>query len=222
MIPVNPGGRRPATGQTYAAGDPFIDYPTAGFSYYKITEPYTGSGAAGSASEYQRTTRRSTEPLPGHFIRTPVDVPLYVVSVTYYDSPWKSYRTLVSGENKMVPVPVPPPGENAGVTVVPVGVKSASPLWFRSEEFNRNFAAAAARGYYLEHDFKVSGPIPARTVVKDGGTSGTGSGNGLFTGQGPALRALEQVRSGDFRGLVLLLVPVAGILVAFYFLKKKT
>jgi hypothetical protein len=214
---------RPASGErkTYAKGDPFIDYPTARFSYYKITGPYTGSGAAGSASEYQRPTRRSTEPLPGHFIRTPVDVPLYVVSVAYYDRPWKSYRTLVSGENNMVPVPVPPHGENAGVTVVPVGVKSASPLWFRSEEFNSNFPAAAARGYYVEHDFKVSGPIPARTVVKAGGASGPGRGSGLFTGQGPALRALEQVRSGDFRGLVLLLVPVAGILVAFYFLKKK-
>jgi hypothetical protein len=150
-----------------------------------------------------------------------VDVPLYVIRVEYEDRPWKSYRTLVSGENNMVPVPVPPHGENAGITVVPVGVKSASPLWFRSEEFNSNFPAAAARGYYVEHDFKVSGPIPARTVVKAGGASGPGRGSGLFTGQGPALRALEQVRSGDFRGLVLLLVPVAGILVAFYFLKKK-
>lgn len=214
---------RPASGDrtTYAAGDPFIDYPTGGFSLYKITGPYTGSGAVGSASEYQRTTRRSTVPLPGHFIRTLVDVPLYVVSVEYYDRPWKSYRTLVSGENKMVPVPVPPPGENAGVTVVPVGVKSASPLYFRSEDFNRNFAAAASRGYYLEHDFKISGPIPARTLVKAGSTSGRGSSTGLFSGQGPALRALEQVRSGDFRGLVLLLVPVAGVLVALYFLKKK-
>jgi hypothetical protein len=155
--------------KTFAAGDPFIDYPSSGFSF-------NAGGVVGSASEYQRTTRRSQEPLPGHFIRTTVDVPLYIVSVEYYDRPWKSYRTLVSGENNMVPVPVPPPGENAGVTVVPVGVKSASPLWFRSEEFNSNFPAAAARGYYVEHDFKVSGPIPARTVVKAGGTSGAGPG----------------------------------------------
>jgi hypothetical protein len=154
-------------------------------------------------------------------IRTPVDVPLYVVSVAYYDRPWKSYRTLVSSENKMVPVPVPPPGENAGVTVVPVGVKSASPLYFRSEDFNRNFAAAAARGYYLEHDFKVSGPIPPRTVVKTGSTSGPGRGSGLFTAQGPALRALEMAGSGDVRGLLVLLVPVAGIIAAFFLLKKK-
>ncbi len=169
---------RVASGErkTYAKGDPFIDYPTARFSYYNIFEPYSGSATVGSASEYQRPTRRSTEPLPGHFIRTPVDVPHYVVSVAYYDRPWKSYRTLVSGENNMVPVPVPPPGENAGVTVVPVGVKSASPLYFRSEEFNSNFPAAAARGYYVEHDFKVSGPIPARTVVKAGGASGAGPG----------------------------------------------
>lgn len=200
--------------KVFAAGDPFIDYPASGFSY-------TGSGAVGSASEYQRTTRRSTEPLPGHFIRTPVDVPLYVVSVAYYDRPWKSYRTLVSSENKMVPVPVPPPGEHAGVTVVPVGVKSASPLYFRSEDFNRNFAAAAARGYYLEHDFKVSGPIPPRTVVKAGSTSGAGSGTGLFTEKGPALRALEMAGSGDARGLVVLLVPVTGIIAAFFLLKKK-
>ena len=69
----------------------------------------------------------------------------------------------------MVPVPVPPPAEKAGITVIPVGVKYERPLFFRSEDFNRDFAAAASRGYYREHDFKVSGPIPARTVVKAGG-----------------------------------------------------
>jgi hypothetical protein len=54
---------------------------------------------------------------------------------------------------------------------VPVGVKYERPLFFRSEDFNRDSAAAASRGYYREHDFKVSGPIPARTVVKAGSTS---------------------------------------------------
>jgi hypothetical protein len=207
---------RPASGDrnTYDAGDPFTDFPSKGFNY-------TGTETVGPAGDYLRTTRSSMEPLPGHFIKTPVDVPLYVVSVEYEDRPWKSYRTLVSGTDAMVPVPVPPPAEKAGITVVPVGVKYERPLFFRSEDFNRNFTAAASRGYYLEHDFKVSGPIPARTVVKAGNTYGTGSGTGLFTGQGPALRALEQVRSGDFRGLVLLLVPIAGVLMAFYFLKKK-
>ena len=105
-----------------------------------------------------------------------MDVPLYVVSVEYEDRPWKSYRTLVSGTDAMVPVPVPPPAEKAGITVVPVGVKYERPLFFRSEDFNRDFADAASRGYYREHDFKVSGPIPARTVVKAGGSSGAGSG----------------------------------------------
>ncbi len=156
---------------SYAANDPFIDYPTGGFPGFPISRSYTGSETVGSASEYQRTSRRSTVTLPGHFIRTTVDVPLYVVSVEYYDRPWKSYRAIVSGENNMVPVPVPPPGENAGITVMPVGVRSDAPLFFRSEEFNRDFPAAAARGYYLEHDFRVSGPIPARTAVKAGGTS---------------------------------------------------
>jgi hypothetical protein len=211
--------------KTYAPGDPFIDYPKEGFSYYKISEPYTGSETVGSASEYQRTTRRSTEPLPGHFIRTAVDVPLYVVSVEYYDQPWKSYRTLVSSEKNMVPVPIPPPGEDAGVIIVPVGVKSDSPLFFRSEEFNRNFPAAAARGYYIEHDFKVSGPIPARTTVRAGGglargSFGTGSQSGIFTSTGPALRALEQAASGDVGSLWILLVPV-GIIAVFVFLRKK-
>ena len=46
--------------------------------------------------------------------------------------------------------------------VIPVGVTSDSPLSFPSEEFNRNFEDAAARGYYAEHDFKVSGPIPGQ------------------------------------------------------------
>ena len=218
---------RPASGNRtiYAAGDPFIDYPKGGFSSYKISEPYTGSETVGSASEYQRTTRRSTEPLPGHFIRTVADVPLYVVSVEYYDQPWKSYRTLVSSENNMVPVPIPPPGENAGVLMVPVGVKSDSPLFFRSEDFNRNFPAAAARGYYIEHDFRVSGPIPARTTVSAGnGFSPAAFGKernaGIFTVQGPVLMALELAKSGDTRSLWVLLVP-AGILVIFLLQKRK-
>jgi hypothetical protein len=162
---------RPASGdrKTWAAGDPFTDYPTGGFRY-------TGTETVGPAGDYQRITRRSTEPLPGHFIKTPVDVPVYVVSVEYEDRPWKSYRTLVSGTDAMVPIPVPPPAEKAGITVVPVGVKYERPLFFRSEDFNRDFAAAASRGYYREHDFKVSGPIPARTVVKAGGTPGAGTG----------------------------------------------
>lgn len=121
----------------------------------------------------------------------------------------------------MVPVPVPPPGENAGITLVPVGVKSDSPLWFRSDDFNRNFAAAAARGYYLEHDFKVSGPIPARTVVKAGGASGAGWLSGITGTRGPALRALEGAGRGDARGLVVFLVPIAGIIAAVMILKKK-
>ena len=218
---------RAATGdrKTFAAGDPFIDYPVSGFMDYLTTQPYTGNGAVGSASEYNRTTRRSSETLPGHFIRTPVDVPLYVVSVEYYDRPWMNYRTLVSGENKMVPVPVPPPGYDAGVTVVPVGVKSDNPLYFRSEEFNRNFPAAAARGYYLDHDFKVSGPIPVRTTVGAGGglargSFDSGSGSGIFTSTGPALRALEQAASGNVKSLWILLVPI-GIIAVFLFLKKR-
>ena len=198
--------------KTYAAGDPFIDFPAGGFRY-------TGTEKAGPAADYLRTTRGSTEPLPGHFIKTPVDVPLYVIRVEYEDRPWKSYRALVSGTDQMVPVPVPPPAEKAGITVVPVGVKYERPLFFRSEDFNRNFAAAASRGYYREHDFKVSGPIPARTVVKAGGSVGILSQ--ILTARGPALRAWAAAGSGDYRGLALLLVPVAAILAAVLLLRRK-
>ncbi len=213
----NPGEPwRPASGErtTYATGDPFIDLPNR-FNY-------TGTEIIGPAGDYQRTTRRSSEPLPGQFIRTTVDVPIYVVGVEYTDRPWMSYRTLVAGENNMVPVPVPPPGENAGVTILPVGVKYDSPLYFQSEDFNLDSSAAAARGYYLEHDFKVTGPIPARPVVKSGSLSGTGSSSGLFTATGPALGALEQVKSGNAGGLIIFLVPV-GILViiVFFFVKRR-
>ena len=193
--------------KTYTAGDPFIDYPAAGFAF-------TGKETVGSASDYQRTSRRSTEPLPGHFIRTPVDVPLYVVSVEYDDHPWMNYRTIVSSKNNLVPVPVPPPGENGGVTVIPVGVNSESPLYFRSEEFNRNFASAAARGYFIEHDFKVSGPIPTRTEVRAGGTSVTPSG--ASTGQ-----SLSVPGFGGSWFLVLLIIPVIGVLVLVVFLRRK-
>jgi len=196
---------------TYTAGDPFIDYPVTGFTEYRISEPYQGTNPVGSASEYQRTTRRSSEPLPGHFIRTPVDVPLYVASVEYDDHPWRNYRTIVSSENNLVPVPVPPPGEHARVTVIPAKVTSGNPLSFTSEEFNRNFEDAAAHGYYAEHDFKVSGQIPVRTVVRAGTPSGTAS-------RVPAGQTTKSAGSG---GLFAVIVPVAAILALVLFVKKK-
>jgi hypothetical protein len=205
---------RPASGdrKTYAAGDPFTDFPSGGFHH-------TGTETVGPAGDYLRTTRSSMEPLPGHFIKTPVDVPLYVVSVEYEDQPWKSYKTVVSGTRAMVPVPVPPPAEKARVVVVPDGVKYASPLSFRSGDFNRNFSAAASRGYFLEHDFKVTGPIPSRTTVRAGGPAGILSR--LLTADGPGFRAVKAAGSGDYRGLVLLLVPGAGALAAVLLIRRK-
>ena len=112
----------------------------------------------------------------------------------------------------MVPIPVPPPGEDAGVTVLPVGVTYEKPLYFRSEDFNRDFSAAASRGYYVEHDFKVSGPIPPRTVVKTGGTSGSRSSTGT------AITTPEKAGFDSARGL---LVPAVAFVVIFFFVKRR-
>jgi hypothetical protein len=204
---------RPAAAdrKTFAPGDPFVDFPSGGFRF-------SGRETVGPASDYQRTGRTSAEPLPGHFIRTPVDVPVYVVSVEYEDKPHLSYRTLVSATDSLVPVPVPPPGEKAWVVVAPFGVKYERPLAFRSEDFNREFSAAASRGYYLDHDFKVSGPIPARTTARAGGSAGMTS---LLVPRGPAAVALEKAGSGDLRALPLLLIPLAGIVLLVYVVRKK-
>ncbi len=206
---------RPVSGgrTSYAAGDPFIDLPH--------TFRFQGSETVGSAGDYRRTTRRSSEPLPGHFIRTTTDVPLYIVSVEHADRPWKDYRTLVSGQNNRIPVPVPPPGENAQVNVIPVGVKYGSPLSFRSEEFNQVFPASAARGYYVDHDFRVSGPVPARTVVKTGSASRIGRGSVIFSETGPAIRAFQLVKAGDARGLAILLVPLGIMAIAFLLVRRR-
>ena len=96
---------------------------------------------------------------------------------------------------------------------MPVGVKYERPLFFRSEDFNRNFAAAATCGYYLEHDFKVSGPIPARTTVGTGkgfslASLGKAGSSGIFTSKGPALTAIERAKSGSITSLLILLVPL--------------
>jgi hypothetical protein len=204
---------RPAAAdrKTFAPGDPFVDFPSGGFRF-------SGSETVGPAANYQRTGRTSAEPLPGHFIRTPVDVPVYVVSVEYEDRPYLSYRTLVSASDSLVPVPVPPPGEKAWVVVAPFGVKYDKPLAFRSEDFNREFSAAASRGYYLEHDFNVSGPIPARTTARAGGSAALPAPGAV---RGPVVMALEKAGSGDLRALPLLLIPLAGIVLLVYLVRKR-
>ena len=74
MIPGNHSALPRGAGRPGRPVIPSLDYPAKGFRY-------TGTETVGPAGDYLRTTRRSTEPLPGHFIKTPVDVPLYVVSV---------------------------------------------------------------------------------------------------------------------------------------------
>ena len=206
---------RPASGShaAWATGDPFVDLPSP--------HGFHGTETIGSAGDYLRTTRRSEVPLPGHFIRTTIDVPVYVVGVDYTDHPWMNYRTLVLGDNNMVPVPVPAPGENAGVTVVPVGVQYGSPLYFRSADFNDAFPGSAARGYYVDHDFRVSGPVPARTVVGAGSTPRTGADAGIFAATGPGMKALQQMKAGNSRGLMVLLVPAGIILAGFFIVKRR-
>ena len=95
--------------------------------------------------------------------------------------------------------------------VIPVGVTSDNPLSFTSEEFNRNFEDAAAHGYYAEHDFKVSGQIPARTVVRAAAPSGSSS-------RVPASPTTKAAGSGS---PVPFMVTVAAILALVLFSRKK-
>ena len=138
--------------------DYFVDYPEGGFEY-------EAGETIGSASNYQRGERRSTEPLPGHFIKVNNSVPFYQVTLIVYENsaellPTNVYYIQVENDDGLIHVPVPPESYYSTIRVEPIGVDIGSPLSFTSEEFYDS-SSSVQQGYFVEHDYRVRGEIPA-------------------------------------------------------------
>jgi hypothetical protein len=111
----------------------------------------------GSATNYQRPARMNTVLLPGHFVKVDNDVPYYRVKVEFRDDPGQNYETRTFNDNGLVYVQMPPYGVNATITVTAEGVATGRPLSFTTQDFNEKWPESVERGYYVEHDFRVSG-----------------------------------------------------------------
>ncbi|MFH1072344.1 MAG: carboxypeptidase-like regulatory domain-containing protein [Nanoarchaeota archaeon] len=139
------------------AAEPYIDYaiePLWAFSYmvWQAGEPM------GSATNYERPTRKSAVKEPGHYVKVDNDVPLYKMKFSF-DNPKLDYETLSDNDDGFVYVNVPPYEYTAKVTVEPVAVQFSKPLVIDNKEFELAFPDAEERGYYVEHDFGIKGSV---------------------------------------------------------------
>jgi hypothetical protein len=152
----------------YDVGEYYVDYPTDDFHY-------TVGEVIGQATNYDRLWRQSVQEIPGYFIKVENTVPYYLVKVSFPDQFYLDYAVRAWNENGMINIPVPPEGYSALITVVPEGVQSNGPLNFSSEVFQRHYNTSLSQGYYVEHDFQITGPIPSHPSMPGDTTTNGGS-----------------------------------------------
>ncbi|MDG6218632.1 MAG: hypothetical protein QCI00_04235, partial [Candidatus Thermoplasmatota archaeon] len=160
----------------------FVDYPVDGFKY-------NPGETIGSAGNYDRQQRRSFVPLPGHFVKTDDMVPLYHVKVELYDDPslYYGFPTMyysfdVFNDEGFIYVPVPPTDYQALINITGAGVATGNPLLISGVEFYDNFKNSVEQGYYVSHDFEISGDIPDYPIDAFSDLSGSlDEDTGMFT-----------------------------------------
>ncbi|MFC2162259.1 VOC family protein [Candidatus Altiarchaeota archaeon] len=143
----------------YDTGDYFLDYPE--------TWRYKENMTVGSASNYQRPGRTNVVRLPGHYVKVSNTIPFYKVKIVFPDNHDYDFETLTENRDGLVYVPVPAGFHNAEVTVTADGVKTGSPLKINSREFDDDLEQSILQGYYVEHDFQVSGTPPSRPEIPE-------------------------------------------------------
>ena len=155
----------------YDLGEYFVDYPTNDFEYN------TGD-VVGQSTNYERLWRQSVQEKPGYFIKVDNAVPFYLIKVSVPDQFYLDYVVRALNKNGLISIPVPPEGYSALVTVIPEDVQSNGPLNFSSEVFQSHYTTSLSQGYFVEHDFQITGSIPSRpsmpgdTTVNEGSTEG--------------------------------------------------
>jgi hypothetical protein len=195
----------------YDPGELYTDMPSMGSNtgepvFDRLTE------TIGTAANYDRPWRLSTQQLPGHFIRVNNAVPFFGYTVEFPTTSRAPYKGLARNNDGLIYVPVPPePG--AKITVRAVGVTTGNPLVFTSDQFHENYLAAVKQGYYISHDFRISGPVPTPPV-----TPGFSKGSPA----GMKNTGFPDILSPSSRIPLIVSIPIAiaALLVLAYVLKK--
>jgi hypothetical protein len=147
----------------YDIGEYYVDYPLEEFQYRP-------GDVIGQSTNYNRQWRQSVQEVPGYFIKVDNTVPFYLVKVSVPDQFYLNYVVRAWNRDGYINIPVPPEGYFALVSVVPEGVQSNGPLNFSSEVFQHQYNMSLSQGYFMDHDFQVTGSIPAAPSMP--GTSG--------------------------------------------------
>jgi hypothetical protein len=115
----------------------------------------------GRAADQARPERRSAGHIPGQNIKVDNQVPYYVVEIAFPDHPQYDYTLRTKNIDGYIYVQIPPEDYGATITLVGEDVQTGRPLSFSSEEYYREREESTERGYFLTHDFQITGPIPS-------------------------------------------------------------
>jgi hypothetical protein len=154
----------------YDVGEYYVDYPSSDFQY-------TAGEVVGQATNYERLWRQSVQEVPGYFIKVDNAVPFYLIKVSFPNQFYLDYVVRAWNNDGLISIPVPPEEYSALVTVIPEDVQSNGPLNFSSEVFQSHYTTSLSQGYYVEHDFQITGSIPSYpSMPGDINTGGESSG----------------------------------------------
>ncbi len=122
----------------------------------------------GRAADSARSDRRNAIQLPGYYIKVEGGLPYYLVEVSFPDHPEYNYTARGQNKDGLVYVQVPPADYQAVITIRGEDVETGAPLSFTSEAFHAAYEQTQNQGYYLAHDFEISGEIPPGPIPPDG------------------------------------------------------
>ena len=133
-------------------------YADLGEMHYDVGEKI------GTASNAGRETRRSFEPFYGEYVKVNEEIPFYEIEYVICDYeyyglklPSRFYKIRASNQDGLIYVPMP---EDSEVTIRAEGVETKNPLNFNSDEFEERYDEAIENGYFMEHEFEITGEIP--------------------------------------------------------------
>lgn len=157
----------------YTLGEYYIDYAMEGNCtkltrlLYPKQSNCSGPGMihqsielVGPASNYQRPDRKNAGKLPGHYVKVDSQIPYYVVDVVFPPNPELDYSVRTENDGGLVYVHVPPLEYDSRITVSAEGVKTGNHLRFSGRDFHDKLHESIANGYFVEHDFMISGTPP--------------------------------------------------------------
>jgi hypothetical protein len=80
------------------------------------------------------------------------------------------------------------------------------------------------QGYYVSHDFRISGPVPTTAPMPDfgqGGMGGSGGAAGLFSSKGPLYDLFLGRTTGRAPLFIPAVIAIISIAIIAYVLKKE-